>query len=690
MTSSVTITNQGAVRVLTIDSPPVNGLGAEVRSGLATALREALADDGVEAIVVTGHGRMFSAGADIKEFDKEPSKDVSHLAEVIEAFELSSKPVVAAIHGVAAGGGLELALGCHARIATADARMGLPEVTLGIIPGAGGSQRLPRLIGARPALDLIVSGKLIPATKAKELGIVDEIAESDLLGAAAELARNLPTRDERPLEVDPSIFEEVQKAIAKKSRGFEAPFAAIEAVRAGFELSREEGFQKEREIFLRLVGSDQSKSQRHIFFAEREVAKIPDVPKDTPAAEIRRAGVVGCGTMGGGIAMCFANAGIPVVVRESDEDVLARGIEKIRSLYRSSVEKGRMSREEMDGCMKRIQGTTEASELADADIVVEAVFEDLAVKKDVFGGLDEFVTEDAILATNTSTLDINEIAKATSRRDKVIGMHFFSPAHIMKLLEIVRGERTSKETIATAMKLSKRLSKIGVLVGVCDGFVGNRMLFAYRRQADFLLEEGALPEDVDGALFDFGLPMGPFTMADMAGLDIGWAVRKRQAATRPKDLRYSPIADRICEMGRFGQKTGAGWYRYETASRTPTPDPAIAALIESVSEELGLTRRKIGSEEIVERCIYALINDGAKILEEGVALRSSDIDIVWVYGYGFPRYRGGPMFYADTVGVKKVYEAVKRFYGEQGEWMRPAPLLEQLAKEGKNFWDFTL
>jgi 3-hydroxyacyl-CoA dehydrogenase len=692
MTSVVTVSQHGAVRVLSIDNPPVNGLGTDVRSGLARGLEEALVDQSVEAMVITGQGKMFSAGADIKEFGKEIPKDVPSLSAIIAAFEASPKPIVAAIHGVAAGGGLELALGCDARIASPDARLGLPEVTLGIIPGAGGTQRLPRLIGARPALDLIVSGKLIPAAKAKELGIVDAIAESDLLEAAVDFALNLPslpTREERPQETDPSVFDDVEKSIAKKSRGFDAPFAAIEAVRAAFELSPEEGFRKEREIFKRLVGSDQAKALRHVFFAEREVAKVPDVPKDTPTAEIRRAGIVGCGTMGGGIAMVFANAGVPVVVLENDEEALSRGIERIRGLYRSSVDKGRLSQEEMDASMKRIQGTREASELTDADIVVEAVFEDMAVKKDVFEGLDEMVNEDAILATNTSSLDVNEIAKATSRRDKVVGLHFFSPAHIMKLLEIVRGERTSKETLATVTKLSKRLGKTGVVVGVGDGFVGNRMLYAYRRQADFLVEEGALPEEVDGALVDFGLPMGPFAMADMAGLDIGWAVRKRQAATRRKDLRYSPVADRICEMGRFGQKTGAGWYRYEQGNRTPIPDPEIAALIAGVSKELGITRRTIGAEEILERCIYALINEGAKVLEEGIALRSSDIDIVWIYGYGFPRYRGGPMFYADTVGVKKVYEVVKRFYDQQGEWMRPAPLLEQLATEGRSFGTFT-
>ncbi len=690
-TGSVTVIRNGPVRVLAIDNPPVNGLGAAVRKALTEELATAFADADVEAIVIAGEGRMFCAGADIREFGKEPPPDAPALPDLIHTVEASTKPVVAAIHGVAAGGGLELALGCHARVAASDARVGLPEVTLGIIPGAGGTQRLPRLIGAEAALELIVSGKLIPATQAHRLGLLDELTDGDVIDAAIAHAKTISTprrTSDGDIEAEGSIFDAVRKKFAKKARGFEAPDAAIEAVRAATELSTQEGFAKEREIFLRLLNSDQARALRHVFFAEREVAKVPDIPKETRSAEIRRAGIVGCGTMGGGIAMSFADAGIPVSILESDDAALKRGMETIRASYASSVAKGRLSTTEMDARVNRIQGTLEASELSDADIVVEAVFESMEVKKDVVRRLDEICKDDAILATNTSTLDVNEIAAATQRPEKVVGTHFFSPAHIMKLMENVRGEKTSKETVATIMKLSKRLGKVGVLVGVCDGFVGNRMLYAYRRQADFLIEEGALPQQVDQALYEFGLPMGPFAMADLAGLDIGWAIRKRQAPTRPQELRYSPIADRICEMGRFGQKTGAGWYRYEEGSRTPIPDPEIEKLIDNVSAELGFERRTIDDAEIVRRCLYPLINEGAKLLEEGIALRPSDIDIVWIYGYGFPRYRGGPMFYADTVGVDSIYEFMVKLHEEQGAWGKPAALLEKLATEGTGFEDY--
>jgi 3-hydroxyacyl-CoA dehydrogenase len=693
MAGSVAATSRGSVRVLAIDNPPVNGLGAAIRRALSHELATALADEDVDAIVISGNGTMFCAGADIREFGKQPPADTPALPDVIDAIEASQKPVVAAIHGVAAGGGLELALGCHARVATADARVGLPEVTLGIIPGAGGTQRLPRLIGVEAALDVIVSGKLIPAAKARALGMIDDIATGDVVDAAVAFAKTISTprrTSDGEVAADPSIFETAAKSIAKKARGFEAPYAAIDAVRAATELPIREGLAKERELFLRLVGSEQARAQRHVFFAEREVAKIPDIPKDTPAAEIRRAGIVGCGTMGGGIAMSFADAGIPVSVLESDGAALDRGLEKIRASYGSSVAKGRLTKTEMDARLARIQGTLESSELNDADIVIEAVFESMEVKKDVMRRLDEICKDDAILATNTSTLDVDDIASATKRPEKVVGTHFFSPAHIMKLMENVRGKNTSKETVATVMKLSKRLGKVGVLVGVCDGFVGNRMLYAYRRQADFLIEEGALPQQVDNALYDFGLPMGPFAMADLAGLDIGWAIRKRHTATRPKHLRYSTIADRICEMGRFGQKTGAGWYRYEEGSREPLPDPEIEKLIHEVSKKLGIARRTIDDAEIVKRCMYPLINEGAKILEEGIALRPSDIDIIWIYGYGFPRYRGGPMFYADTVGVASVYEFMTKLHEEQGDWGRPATLLEKLANDGASFEEYAI
>jgi 3-hydroxyacyl-CoA dehydrogenase len=694
MTTPVLTSRHDDVLVLSLDNPPVNGLGASVRSALMSELQKALADRSVAAVVLTGKGKMFSAGADIREFGKEPPAGTPSLPEVIDAVEGSAKPVVAAIHGVAAGGGLELALGCHARLVSGDARLGLPEVTLGIIPGAGGTQRLPRLIGVRAALELIVEGKLVPAKEALALGIVEGIPEGDIVDAAIDRARAL-ARSPEPLRRtsegsvgdDAAAFGAAENTAAAKSRGFEAPLAAIEAVKAAVRLPAAHGFAREREIFRKLLSSDQARAQRHVFFAEREAAKIPDVPPETPSREVAAAGVVGCGTMGGGIAMCFANAGIPVVVLESDASALERGLEKIRGLYEASVSKGRLSREELDRRLALLSGTTDFTRLSDADIVVEAVFEEMDVKKDVFRRLDRICKEGAILATNTSSLDVNEIASSTSRPGSVLGTHFFSPANVMKLMENVRGTKTSKETIASVFRLSKRLDKIAVLVGVGDGFVGNRMLYAYRRQSDFLLEEGALPHEVDEAIVEFGLPMGPYAMADLTGLDIGWAVRKRQEAARPKHLRHSVVPDRVCELGRFGQKTGAGWYRYEKGSRNPIRDPEIEKLIEDRSRELGIERRKIGKEEIVERCIYALINEGAKILGEGIALRASDIDVVWIYGYGFPRYRGGPMFYADSVGVKKIYDAVERFHAEQGEWMRPAPLLERLARDGRRFAD---
>jgi 3-hydroxyacyl-CoA dehydrogenase len=668
------------VRVVEIDNPPVNGLGAAVRAHLLSELERALADDAVHAIVLIGKGKMFSAGADIREFGNPPPPGTPSLPDLIDAFERSGKPVVAAIHGVAVGGGLELALGCHLRIASSDARVGLPEVTLGIIPGAGGTQRLPRLTGMREALALITEGKLVPAAKAKALGIVDEVVSGDLRSFAVERAQSASVRrtSELPLEDDPAAFA------SHKPASLEAPRAAVEALKAAT-LPGGEGFRREREIFLKLLHSDQAKALRHVFFAEREAGKIPDVPKETRTKPIEAAGVIGCGTMGGGIAMCFANAGVPVSVVESDPAALERGLEKIRGLYQSSLGKGRITGDEFEKRLSLIAGTTDFSRLSSADIVIEAVFEDMAVKKNVFRQLDGIAREGAILATNTSSLDVDEIASSTSRPASVIGTHFFSPANVMKLLECVRGAETSKETIASVFELAKRLDKVAVLVGVCDGFVGNRMLYAYRRQADFLLEDGALPHEVDQAVTEFGLPMGPYAMADLAGLDIGWAVRKRQEASRPKHLRYSTIPDRICELGRFGQKTGAGFYRYEKGSRTPIPDPEIQALIEGVSRKLGIRRRSFTKEEVVERCIFALINEGAKILEEGIALRASDVDLVWIHGYGFPRHRGGPMFYADTVGVKKVYERVARFYEEQGEWMRPAPLLERLAREDGRF-----
>ncbi|MCY4633430.1 MAG: 3-hydroxyacyl-CoA dehydrogenase NAD-binding domain-containing protein [Acidobacteria bacterium] len=699
MPGSVTFERHDDVALLRLNNPPVNGLSWGMRAALGERVAEALADDEVKAIVLAGAGRMFCGGADIREFSAPPPPNAASLPAVLDEIEASPKPVVAAIHGVAAGGGMELALACHVRLAAPGTRLGLPEVTLGILPGAGGTQRMPRLIGFEQALEVIVGGKLHPVDRAVALGFVDECVEGDLVENAIAQARQLaaagaPLRRASELEEHleaargrPELFDDFRRKMAKRARGFDAPYACVDCVEKALTMPYAEALKHERVVFNRLRESDQSAAQRHAFFAEREVAKIPDVPKDTPALPIASAGVVGCGTMGGGIAMSIANAGLPVTVLESSREALDRGMAIIRKNYAATVSKGRLSQAEMDARLARITPTLADADLGAADVVIEAVFEELPLKQEVFARLDRVCKPEAILATNTSTLDVDLIAASTSRPEQVIGTHFFSPANVMKLMENVRGARTSAQTIATVMKLSKKLGKVGVLVGVCDGFVGNRMLYAYRRQADFLLEEGALPAQIDKFIYDFGLPMGPYQMADLAGLDVSWRVRKAQAPTRPAHLRYSPIADRICEQGRYGQKTGAGWYRYEEGSRTPIPDPAIHELITGVSAELGIERRTVGDDEIVPRCLYPLVNEGAKILEEGLALRASDIDVIWMHGYGFPRYRGGPMFWADLVGLRTIYDTMSRLHDEHGEWLEPAPLLKRLAEQGKGFRD---
>ena len=700
MSDLVTVTNRDGVAIITLQSPPVNGLGFAVRSGLQAALEAATADDAVDALVVTGAGKMFSGGADIREFGHSPPPGTPHLPMVIDAIEASEKPVVAAIHGFALGGGLELALGCHVRLAAAGTRVALPEVTLGIVPGAGGTQRLPRLIGVPAALEIVVSGSMVPAERARTLGILDDVIEGDVVDAAVTHARRMVDKrmsirrasgtDDRVVETrgKPEVFEAFKKKMARRARGFEAPYACVECIEAAANLPYAKGTAKEREIFVELLASDQSKAQRHAFFAERQVAKIADVPKDTPLRPVKTAAVIGCGTMGGGIAMNFANAGIPVTVFEVSQEALDKGLGVIEKNYAATVSKGRLSQENMDTRLGLISSTVSYDDLSDADVVIEAVFEDMALKREVFGQLDAACKPEAILATNTSTLDVDEIASATSRPDKVIGTHFFSPANVMKLMENVRGAQSSDETIATIMKLSKTIGKIGVLVGICDGFVGNRMLYAYRRQADFLLEEGALPDQIDRVIYDFGMPMGPYAMGDLAGLDVGWRIRQRQAATRPAHLRYSTVADRVCELGRFGQKTSAGWFRYDPGSRTPIPDPVVNELVLQVSADNGFIRREVSDQEILERCMYPLINEGAKILEEGLAQRASDIDVIWMYGYGFPRYRGGPMFWADLVGLGTIYDMMRRLHDEHGDyWLEPAPLLKQLAEQGRGFGD---
>ena len=691
---------RGSVLILKLNNPPVNGLGAALRTALVAAIKAGQADNEIGAFVVSGEGRMYSAGADIREFGSTPPAGTPDLNDVIDSLEMSSKPVVSAIHGVAAGGGLELALGTHYRVADAKTRVGLPEVTLGILPGAGGTQRLPRLIDINQALELITSGRLISAGEANTLGIIDELADGDVLEAAIEAAERLATEGATPrrsrdqsvgltaAKDNPTLFEDFAKTMAKAARGMNAPYACVRCVEAAATMDFDAGLKYEREEFNKLVTASESAAMRHVFFAEREVAKIPDVPAKTPVKDIKSAAIIGCGTMGGGIAMNFANVGIPVTIIETEQAALDRGLDRIKGNYANTVSKGRLSQDAMDKRMALLTGTTDMSAIADADIVIEAVFEEMSVKKEIFTKIDAIAKPGAILATNTSTLDVDEFAAVTKRPEDVVGTHFFSPANVMRLLENVRGAKSSPETIASVMNLGKTINKVAVLVGVCDGFVGNRMLHQYGREANFLIEEGALPQQVDKVIFDFGFPMGPFTMGDMAGLDIGWAVRKRKAAERPSNQRYSAVADRICEQGRFGQKTGAGWYRYEAGNRTPIPDPEIEALIIQASEDAGIERREISDEEVLKRCLYPLVNEGAKILEEGLAIRSSDIDVIWVHGYGFPRYRGGPMFWADTIGLDEVYETMRRYHAEHGELMRPASLLEKLAKEGRKFSDF--
>jgi 3-hydroxyacyl-CoA dehydrogenase len=697
MSEIVTYSVQGHLGVITLNNPPVNALSQSkgVLQRIMDAIKEGEHDQAVKAFLVLGSGRAFSGGADISEFGLPPAVGMANLPALAGYMDTVTKPIVAAIHGFALGGGLELALACHFRCAVAGTQLGVPEVKLGLLPGAGGTQRLPRLIGVERALPMIASGDPIGPEKALELGLIDEIVKGDIAVAGAGFA-NRVVREARELsktnvltakleQPAAAFFAAARERMAKEYRGYPAPLAIVDCVEAAVTLPFAKGVQRERELFERLRASAESKALRHLFFAERQVSKIPDIPDDTPTRDIKSAAVLGAGTMGGGIAMNFANAGIPVKVLEVSQEALDKGLGVVRKNYAATVSKGRLSQEDMDKRVALLKGVTSYDDIKDADIVIEAVFEDMAVKKQVFEKLDRAAKPGAILATNTSTLDVNEIAAVTARPESVVGLHFFSPANVMKLLEVVRAAKTSKETLATAMKLAKTIKKVGVVAGVCDGFIGNRMLHGYFREAGFLLEEGALPQQVDKVIEDFGFAMGPFRVGDLAGLDVGWYIRKRQAATRPPHLRYAKVADQICELGRFGQKTGAGWYRYEAGNRAPIPDPVVEALIVKASKEAGIERRQITDQEILERCMYALVNEGAEILEDGIALRASDIDIVYIYGYGFPRYRGGPMFYADTVGLAKVYESVKRFHAAHGESWTPAPLLERLAREGGKF-----
>ncbi|MCC7546414.1 MAG: enoyl-CoA hydratase/isomerase family protein [Burkholderiales bacterium] len=697
MSDIVTYAVQGHLGVITLNNPPVNALSVSkgVLQRILDAIKEGEHDPAVKAFLIVGSGRAFCGGADISEFGKPSSVGLSTLPNLVSYMDTVTKPMIAGIHGFALGGGLELALACHFRAALPGTLLGLPEVKLGILPGAHGTQRLPRVLGAARALDMMVSGDPIPAEKALDLGLVDELLKGEMPAAAIQFA-NRVVREGREIKrtnsgqaaVDGSVeafFANARARIAKEHRGYPAPLVICDCVEAAVTLPFKQGVQRERDGFEKLRPGTESRSLRHLFFAEREVAKIPDVPEDTRTREIRTAAVIGAGTMGGGIAMNFVNAGIPVKILEMSQAALDKGLGVISRNYAATVAKGRLRQEDMDRRMGLLQGVLEYEAIKDADIVIEAVFEDMAVKRQVFEKLDAVMKPGAILATNTSTLDVDEIAAATKRPEDVIGLHFFSPANVMKLLEVVRAAKTGKDVLATSMKLARTIRKVGVVAGVCDGFIGNRMLHGYFREAGFLLEEGALPQQVDRVIEDFGFAMGPFRVSDLAGLDVGWYIRKRQAATRPAHLRYSKVADRICEMGRFGQKTNAGWYRYAPGSRTPIPDPQIEELIVEASAEAGITRREISDQEILERCMYALVNEGANILKEGIALRASDIDIVYVSGYGFPRYRGGPMFHADTAGLDKVLESVQRFHAQHGEFWAPSKLLERLAKEGGTF-----
>ena len=643
----------------------------------------------MSAIVIVCAGRTFIAGADITEFGKPPVAPGLH--GVLDLIESSSKPVVAAVHGTALGGGLEVTLACHYRIGVKDARFGLPEVKLGLLPGAGGTQRLPRVVGVEKGLSMMVSGDPIRADEALKAGLIDEIAEGDLTAAGVAFAEKV-LNERRPLkkirDLDdklaavrgkPEVFATFRKSVARQTRGFRAPENIIKAVEAAVSLPFPEGIKRERELFAELMASPESKAQRYFFFAEREAAKIPDVPADTPARDVKKAAVIGAGTMGGGIAMNFANAGIPVTVVEMNQENLDRGLGIVRKNYEATASRGRLTTADVEKRMGLITGTTDWNAVGDADMIIEAVFEEMPIKKEVFAKLDGLAKPDAVLATNTSTLDVDEIASATKRPESVIGTHFFSPANVMRLLENVRGKKSSKTTIATAMSIGRRIAKVPVLVGVCHGFVGNRMLHQRGEQAAKLILEGALPHQVDKVLTDFGFPMGPFAMGDMAGLDVGWRIRKGLGVK-------SPVADRICELGRFGQKTGSGYFKYEKGDRTPIPDPDVEKIIVDVATEQGITRRHVTDEEILQRLLYPMVNEGAKILDEKIAIRASDIDVIWVYGYGWPVYRGGPMFWADQIGVRALRDKMVEFQKASGDaFWTPAPLLNRLADEGKGF-----
>jgi len=689
----VSLAVQDGVGVITVNNPPVNALSAGVPEGIAACLATAVADPAVQAIVLIGAGRSFIAGADIREFDK--GRVTMPIGDgFIDKLDASPKPVIAAIHGYALGGGLETALGCNYRIALRSAKLGLPEVLIGLLPGAGGTQRLPRLIGPKAALDLITTGRHVPADEAKSLGIVDEVVDTDLLSAAIAFAqrvaalRPLPqiSANSSKLTAEPGLFEATRKAIARKARNQKAPYNCIAAVEAACTLPFAQGLAREGELFRELETSDESRALRYVFFAEREAAHVPGIPANTKAPVIQSAAVVGAGTMGGGIAMCFADAAIPVKILEANQEALDRGMARIRANYETSVKRGSLAQDEMERRFARITPVLDYADLATADVAIEAIFEEMAPKQAVFRQLDAVMKPGALLLSNTSALNIDEIASVTKRPDVVAGAHFFSPANVMKLLEVVKGAATSAATMNTVMAMGRAIGKLSVGCGNCDGFLANRSRAPFGMEMVILLEEGALPQQIDKVMVEFGYPMGPVAVGDLAGLDIGWAARKRRAAADP-NYRKQPIADRLCELGRFGQKTGAGWYRYEKGDRTPHPDPEVTAIIEQVSAEMGITRREISDEEILHRLLFASINEACKILEEGIAYRASDVDVMWLHGFGFPRYRGGLMFWADQIGVKSVYEQIQRWHQLYGARWAPSALLRQLAERGAAFKD---
>ena len=691
MTSINEVTNLNIndnVAILTLNSPPVNALSANVREGLDKGIKEAIVNSNVDAIVLICDGRTFIAGADISEFGKEPKGP--SLFEVQEELENSPKPIIAAIHGTALGGGLEVALTCHYRIAVPSAKCGLPEVSLGLLPGAGGTQRLPRLVGVEQALKMVTSGIHLSADKCLKSGLIDKLAtENHLLEDSISFAKeivseNKPLKKVRDIDEkvtaargNDQLFNDFRNSISRKTRGFLAPEYNIQCIEAAVNKPFDEGIKVERDLFLKLVTGNQSAAQRYFFFSQRQVAKIPDIPKETEKLPIKDVGIIGAGTMGGGIAMNFANAGIPVTIIEQSQEILDKGIGIIRKNYENTASKGRISIDDVEKRMNLINGDVSINSLAEKDLIIEAVFENMDLKKEIFSKLNNVAKKGAILATNTSGLDINEIASTTDSPENVIGLHFFSPANVMKLLEIVRGEKTSNEVIATSMTMAKSIGKVAALVGVCPGFVGNRILAQRQREANKLILEGALPWDIDDALFEFGFPMGPFAMSDLAGLDIGW---------NKENSRGETIREKLCENDRFGQKSGKGFYIYDE-NRKKSPDPEVEELIISFAQEKQIKRRSISKEEIIERCLYPMINEGFKILEEGMAIRASDIDIIWINGYGWPVYEGGPMFYGNLIGFEKILEWLKKMEEEFGNDFTPSPYLERVVKEKLNIFN---